>query len=214
MSGPALSARGLRISFDGRPAAFLDALDLVPGEAAVLLGPNGSGKSTLLRALALLEPPTAGAVLLLGEAATESNRERLRRSVTLALPAPWLFAATALGNVERGLAARGVPAAERRARAAGMLEALGLSHLAGRDGKRLSSGESARVALARALVLDAPVLLLDEPFAHLDPGAVPAARAAAARRLAARAPRLCAALAAAAHARDPARGGGVGAPGG
>ncbi len=214
MSGPALSARGLRISFDGRPAAFLDALDLVPGEAAVLLGPNGSGKSTLLRALALLEPPTAGAVLLLGEAATESNRERLRRSVTLALPAPWLFAATAQGNVERGLAARGVPAAERRARAAGMLEALGLSHLAGRDGKRLSSGESARVALARALVLDAPVLLLDEPFAHLDPGAVPAARAAVERRLAAGAAVLCAAVDASDLAGLPARVVEVRAPGG
>lgn len=183
----ALSARGIRAAHDGRPAAVLDALDVARGEAVALVGPNGSGKSTLLRILALLEPPAAGEVAILGEEAepSEAARGSLRRSVTLALPQPWLFVGTAIRNVERGLAARGVPAAERRERARRALEDLGAAHLAHRDARRLSTGETSRVALARALVLETPVLLLDEPFAHLDPDGVPAARAAVERRLAA-----------------------------
>lgn len=192
----ALSARGIRAAHDGRPAALLDALEVAPGEAVALVGPNGSGKSTLLRILALLEPPAAGEVAILGETAgpSEADRGRLRRSITLALPQPWLFVGTALRNVERGLAARGVPAAERRERARRALEDLGAAHLAPRDARRLSTGETSRVALARALVLETPVLLLDEPFAHLDPGGVPAARAAVERRLAAGAAVILAAV--------------------
>ncbi len=183
----ALSARGIRAAHDGRTAAALDALEVAPGECVALVGPNGSGKSTLLRLLALLEVPLCGEVSILGIAAgpAEADRERLRRSVTLALPHPWLFVGTAIGNVERGLAARGVPAAERRERALRALGDLGVAGLAHRDARRLSTGETARVALARALVIETPVLLLDEPFAHLDPAAVPAARAAVERRLAA-----------------------------
>jgi tungstate transport system ATP-binding protein len=183
----ALEARGLRMAYDGRTVAALDGLAAAPGEVAALVGTNGSGKSTLLRLLALVEPPAAGEVLLLGRAVGRSERERAarRREVTLALPGPWLFAGTALGNVARGLAARGVPRAERRERALRALEEVGAAGLAGRDARRLSSGESARVGLARALVLETPVLLLDEPFAHLDPEGVPAARAAVERRAAA-----------------------------
>lgn len=184
MSGPVLSARGLGVAREGRLLASLDALDLAPGEAAALLGRNGSGKSTLLRALALVEAPTAGTVAILGEAAGPGTAERLRRSVTLGLPQPWLFAASALANVERGLAARGVGRAERRRRAAEALAEVGLEAVAGRDARALSSGEAARVSLARALVLRTPILLLDEPFAHLDPEALPPVREALLRRLA------------------------------
>ncbi len=175
----ALSARGIRVSYDGRPAAALDSLDAAPGEVVALLGRNGSGKSTLLRVLALVEAPTAGDVVVAGTA------EPPIRRVTLALPHPWLFAGTALKNLERPLAARGVHRAERRERARRALADLGVAHLEGKDARRLSSGETARVSLARALCLETAVLLLDEPFAHLDPAAVPAARAAVERRLAA-----------------------------
>jgi tungstate transport system ATP-binding protein len=191
-----LSARGLRASHEGRPSAELEALEVGAGKAVALVGPNGSGKSTLLRVLALLERPEAGEVALLGTPVgpAAEERDRRRRDVTLALPHPWLFVGSALQNVERGLTARGVPRPERRVRAMRALADLGVEHLAGRDAKRLSTGESARVALARALVLETPVLLLDEPFAHLDPGAIPAARAAIERRLAAGAAVVAAAV--------------------
>jgi tungstate transport system ATP-binding protein len=184
------------MAYDGRVVASMEALDAAPGERVALVGPNGSGKSTLLRVLGLIEAPAAGTVAILGAGAPPAGRgrEALRRSVTLALPHPWLFSGTALGNVERGLAARGVPRAERRERALRALGDLGAADLAGRDARNLSSGESARVALARALVLETPVLLLDEPFAHLDPAGVPAARAAVERRAAAGAAILLAAV--------------------
>ena len=183
----ALRARGIRAAYDGRVVAAAESIEAAPGEVVALIGPNGSGKSTLLRLLALIEPPAAGSVAILGEEVPPEGaaRERLRLSVTLALPQPWLFAGTARSNAERGLAARGVPAAERRERALRALADLGAADLAGRDAKRLSTGESARVALARALVIETAVLLLDEPFAHLDPAGVPAARAAIERRVAA-----------------------------
>ncbi len=196
----ALEARGIHAARDGRATAALESLAVEAGEVVGLVGPNGSGKSTLLRVLALLEPPRAGGVVLLGAPVgpSEEDREGRRREVTLALPEPWLFVGSALHNVERGLAARGVPRGPRRARAAAALESLGAAALGSRDAKRLSTGESARVALARALVLETPVLLLDEPFVHLDPAAVPAAREAVARRSAAGA----AVLVAAVDARD------------
>jgi ABC-type multidrug transport system ATPase subunit len=175
----ALSARGIRVSYDGRPAAALDSLDVAPGEVVALLGRNGSGKSTLLRAMALVEIPTAGEVVVAGTA------EPPVRRVTLALPHPWLFAGTTLANLERPLAARGVDSSTRRDRARRALDDLGIGHLAGKDARRLSTGETARVSLARALCLETPVLLLDEPFAHLDPSAVGPARAAIERRAAA-----------------------------
>ncbi len=178
MTPPALSLRGVRVDYDGRAAAALAALDVAPGETVALRGPNGSGKSTLLRVMALVELPAAGTVRIRGGAGG-------RRDVTLALPQPWLFAGTALQNVESGLVARGVARPDRHRRAREMLDVLGIDGLADRDARRLSSGESARVSLARALVLETPVLLLDEPFAHLDPEVIPAARAAVERRLAA-----------------------------
>ncbi len=182
----ALAARGIRVAYGGRVVAALEALDVEAGACVALLGRNGAGKSTLLRVLGLLEPPAEGTVTVEGRVAgSAADRGALRGRVTVALPQPWLFTATALANVRRGLAARGVPraAADRRATAA--LEALGAAHLALRDARSLSSGEAARVALARALVLETPVLLLDEPFAHLDEAGVAPVVAAVRGRLAA-----------------------------
>ncbi|MHC4822097.1 MAG: ABC transporter ATP-binding protein [Planctomycetota bacterium] len=179
-----LGTRGLRGAYNGRTVAALDELDVAAGEAVALVGANGSGKSTLLRLLALLERPSAGSVSIAGRTVNgDLSHVEARRDVTLVLPQPWLFATTAKANVERGLAARGVHKDERARRADEALAVLGLEDVGPRDARELSSGETARVGLARALVMETPVLLLDEPFLHLDPEAVEPAVGAVRRRL-------------------------------
>jgi NitT/TauT family transport system ATP-binding protein len=145
----------------GRGAAAVPALDQVslaaePGEFTCLIGASGCGKSTLLNLVAGLDQPTSGEISVGGRVALMFQEPGLF---------PWL---TAAGNVELALRARGVGKAERKRRAAELLEAV---HLAGFGKKRpheLSGGMRQRVALARALAQDADVLLMDEPFGALD----------------------------------------------
>jgi NitT/TauT family transport system ATP-binding protein len=145
----------------GRGAAAVPALDQVslaaePGEFTCLIGASGCGKSTLLNLVAGLDQPTSGEIAVGGRVALMFQEPGLF---------PWL---TAAGNVELALRARGVGKAERKQRAAELLEAV---HLAGFGKKRpheLSGGMRQRVALARALAQDADVLLMDEPFGALD----------------------------------------------
>jgi NitT/TauT family transport system ATP-binding protein len=145
----------------GRGGAAVRALDQVslataPGEFTCLIGASGCGKSTLLNIVAGLDKPTTGEVSVGGRVALMFQEPALF---------PWL---TAARNVELALRARGVGKAERRARAAELLEAV---HLGGFGQKRpheLSGGMRQRVALARALAQDADVLLMDEPFGALD----------------------------------------------
>jgi NitT/TauT family transport system ATP-binding protein len=145
----------------GRGAAAVPALDQVslaaePGEFTCLIGASGCGKSTLLNLVAGLDWPTSGEISVGGRVALMFQEPGLF---------PWL---TAAGNVELALRARGVGKAERKQRAAELLDAV---HLAGFGKKRpheLSGGMRQRVALARALAQDADVLLMDEPFGALD----------------------------------------------
>ena len=150
-----LEARGLTARRGGREVLRGVDLELRAGEVVAILGPNGAGKSTLLAVLAGLLPATCGAM------------ER-RARVATALQAGALADRSALANVEAALRWWGVPRAARRHRAEAALAALGAGHLAARRAIALSGGEARRVHLARALALEAGVLLLDEPFSGLD----------------------------------------------
>jgi NitT/TauT family transport system ATP-binding protein len=132
-------------------------LEVAEGEFVCLLGASGCGKSTLLNLAAGLDAPTAGRVAVPGGRAALMFQE----SALL----PWL---TAAQNVELALRLRGIAKTERRVRTQELLE---LVRLAGAGAKRvheLSGGMRQRVAMARALAQDSPVLLMDEPFAALD----------------------------------------------
>jgi molybdate transport system ATP-binding protein len=146
-------------------------LTFAPG-VTVLAGPSGSGKSTLLRVIAGLIRPDAGRVILAGRVldAGRVHVAAFRRDVAYLFQEYALFPhLDVLGNVAYGLAARGLARAARDATARDWLRRLGIDALADARPALLSGGERQRVALARALACEPHALLLDEPFAALDP---------------------------------------------
>jgi NitT/TauT family transport system ATP-binding protein len=144
----------------------LDRLDftLREGEIVAVLGKSGSGKSTFLRILSGLMPASGGRVEYRGRDVAGPAQGIAMVFQTFAL-FPWL---TVLGNVELGLEAQGVSAAERRRRAVEAIDLIGLDGFENAYPKELSGGMRQRVGFARALVVNPDVLLLDEPFSALD----------------------------------------------
>jgi NitT/TauT family transport system ATP-binding protein len=135
------------------------------GEIVVFLGPSGCGKSTILKAVAGLLEPTAGQILLDGQPIGGPSRDRgmvFQAYTSFA----WL---TVRQNVEYGMRLRGVSGDERKKKALKMLDAVGLSEFANRYPKDLSGGMKQRVAIARTLINEPRLVLMDEPFGALDP---------------------------------------------
>src|SRR5579883_3543043 len=134
------------------------------GEFVAIVGPSGSGKSTLLRIMNGLIPPSAGQVLYKGKQVDGINPECALVFQSFAL-LPWL---SVKANVEMGLEARGVPPAEREARAGIYIDKVGLDGFEEAYPRELSGGMKQRVGFARALAVEPRVLLMDEPFSALD----------------------------------------------
>ena len=139
-------------------------LEVEPGSFTAVIGPNGCGKSTLLRVVAGLLSPSAGSVRV-GDAAPRPGDGRVGLAFQQPRLIPWR---STLDNVAMPLELAGVPAREGRDRATVALERVGLTSAAGLRPAELSGGMAQRAAIARALVLDPAVLLLDEPFSALD----------------------------------------------
>ena len=164
-----IEVRGLSHSYAGRDGvsqalADID-IDVKPGRFVVLVGPSGCGKTSLLMMLAGLRAHSAGAILCDGRPVIGPDPDRIGVVFQEANLFPWL---TALDNVAFPLALRHVKPTERRRRALEMLRLVRLDEFAGRYPHELSGGMRQRVSIARGLVQDPPVLLMDEPFAALD----------------------------------------------
>jgi ABC-type Fe3+/spermidine/putrescine transport system ATPase subunit len=170
-----LMAGAARLSLDKLTRRFREklavnelSLEIASGELVALMGASGSGKTTTLRMVAGYEAPDSGKVWLEGKDIT--TRAPRTRGFGMVFQHYALFPHMTVGqNVAFGLEARGVSKTERSARAAAALANVGLDGASPRAIQSLSGGEQQRVALARALVIEPPVLLLDEPLSNLDP---------------------------------------------
>lgn len=169
-----LRLAGVRFSHPGRAEVLRGVeLEIEPGETVALTGPSGGGKSTLLALLLRLADPSAGAILCGGVDLREVDPAAWRRRLAWVPQRPTLFAGTVEDNVrltDPGASAERVLAA---AEGAGLLEVAralpeGMRTRVGEGGRRLSAGQAQRLGLARAFLSPAPLLLLDEPSAHLD----------------------------------------------
>jgi thiol reductant ABC exporter CydD subunit len=172
----ALTVDALRVHYEHRerPALASFSLHVAPGDRVALTGPSGSGKSTVLAALLRFVEPEAGTLSIGGSRSVDQTADEWRSHFSWLPQRPHLFNATMAENLRLG--APDAPDGDLH----GVLGAVGLAELManlpaglqtalGHDGLTLSSGERQRVALARALLCPAPILLLDEPTASLDP---------------------------------------------
>lgn len=152
-----------------KPVLDIPSLSICKGQITTLFGTNGAGKTTLLNLLAFLSEPVTGDVIYSGKkVAGKQHNLTLRRKVGLIAQNPLLLRGSVLENVIRGLRFRGVKRSDRKRLAERALDQVGITQLLDRPCRSLSGGEAQKVALARTLALGPEVLLLDEPFTHLD----------------------------------------------
>ena len=172
---PLLEGRGLSHRFGERSVLADVDLSLLAGSIVVALGPNGAGKTTLLRTLSGVLSPDLGEVRIEGRLLSEHSRREVAQQIAvipqdLTVPFPFrVREMVAMGRAPR-LGTLGREGAEDREAVGRALARMGLAQLEDRAFPTLSAGERQRVLLARAFAQDAPLLLLDEPTAHMDLG--------------------------------------------
>ena len=137
-----------------------------------IVGPNGSGKTSLLNILSFLHLPTDGCLLFNGKELKRDNLKQLRKMIGYVQQSPYLLRGTAFMNLELGLKLRRIDKETRSKKVSEIMQLLGIADLSGRSAQSLSGGEAQKIAIGQVLVLDPDVLILDEPFTHLDKSSI------------------------------------------
>ena len=146
-------------------------LHLKRGTSLGIIGPTGCGKTTLLRIIDLIEKPSSGKIYFDGVDVSKTQKDELkyRRKIGMVFQKPVVFKGTVLENIQYGLKVRNCEKESYNDKIIGLLKSLGLEGYEDRNASTLSGGETQRIALARALIIEPEILLLDEPTANLDP---------------------------------------------
>ena len=163
-----LEMTNIKQVYNGKPVLDIQSFSLGESECVALVGPNGSGKTTLLNIAALLLPPTDGEVKIRGKTVNLSKPDKARCDVTLVSQEPYFFSGSLYGNMIFGME-KSAGRKEFKEQIYNAMARLGVDHLASRSPRTFSAGELKRAAIARAIVRKTPILLLDEPFANIDP---------------------------------------------
>jgi len=163
-----LSAANISKSYNGNQILRDCAFSFAEHGIYVLTGANGCGKSTFLRICTLIEAPDSGEINYISEGIVLPHDLALRRRITLVLPKVGVFNTTVFKNVAYGLGVRGIRGREAEEKVMDALEFVGLGHRKDQNGLTLSSGETQRLGIARALVVRPDMLFLDEPTASVD----------------------------------------------
>ncbi len=158
----ALEINNLSVVLGGQKVLEIPSLQVLSNEVLVAIGPNGAGKTTLLLSLALLLKPATGTISYWGQAIGDGTSIlKMRRRLAVVFQEPLLLNTAVEANVSLGLRLRGVSQGEVKARTKKWLERFGITALASRQAKTLSSGEAKRASLARAFALEPEILFLE-----------------------------------------------------
>jgi len=147
-------------------------VDIERSNVIAIVGPNGSGKTSFLNILSFLNYPQAGCLLYNGKELSPNYFEEFRKTVGYVQQSPYLLRGTTFKNLELGLKLKHIDKQTRTKKVSEVMQLLGITALANRNARTLSGGEAQKVAIGQVLVLEPDVLILDEPFTHLDKDAI------------------------------------------
>ncbi|MGR8952398.1 MAG: ATP-binding cassette domain-containing protein [Gammaproteobacteria bacterium] len=160
----------VQFDYGGAFALSLPELEIPAGEITALIGPNGCGKSTLLNLLAFMAAPSSGTLKFFDQAVNTQQLAAYRQRIGYLPQKPYLLRGTVQDNLKLALKFQGISKKVWPHKIKDAAERVNIAHLLDQDASQLSGGELQKAALARALIHDPAVLLLDEPFAFLDQG--------------------------------------------